>query len=157
MLALLNWRLWAALLIATGLAASHWKAYKVGQNEGVAQLNAFKSEATQRSVELMDERDAKEKQLQEDADKTRKAKNVQIASLTADLRVALDGLRDRPERPREGDLPALTATGPACTGASLFKQDAEFLVRESNRADELRANLTECQAAYGKARDALMK
>lgn len=157
MLALLNWRLWAALLLAVGLAASHWKAYKVGQNEGVAQLNEFKLEQSQQSLKLLEQRDATTASLADAADQTRKAKNVQIAKLNTDLSDALERLRNRPERPREGDLPSDPAAGaePSCTGAGLFRPDAEFLIRFATATRKLQLDLGECQAAYGRAQDAL--
>lgn len=157
MIELLNWRLWAALALAMGLAASHWKAYVTGKQVTQVQWDQQTLKTYEQNEKLRAENEITQAGLEADKEQLRKTKNAQIAQLNASLDDALDRLRIRPERPSDGNMPALTATGPACTGASLFKQDAEFLVRESNRADELRANLTECQAAYGKAREAVMK
>ena len=63
-----------------------------------------------------------------------------------------DGLRHRPARPAGGgDVPTGPADPVACTGAQLYRPDASFLVGESARADQLRADFAACQAAYDAA------
>jgi len=68
------------------------------------------------------------------------------AAINARLRADLASLRNRPERASG----ATAVSRPTCTGATgsqLSRQDAEFLVWESARADEIRAGLTACYAA----------
>jgi hypothetical protein len=69
--------------------------------------------------------------------------------LAADLR---DQLRTRPARPTQSSaLPNTASPEPAaegCTGAQLYRPDAEFLVREAARADQLRESVRECREAY---------
>lgn len=60
-------------------------------------------------------------------------------------------LRDRPDRPTGGAVPAPAAGPVACTGAQLYRPDGEFLVGEAARADRLRVQLAECQARYDAA------
>lgn len=154
---LLNWRLWAGLVAAVGLAASHWKVYKVGQNEGYSALNSYKLEQSQQTLKLIERRDATTQDLQDKSDQARKAKNEELNRLHVDLADALERLRARPERPSEGGVPSDTPACPAAgaTGAQLYREDSEFLVREAARADRLRIDLVECQAAYDRARQAL--
>ena len=71
--------------------------------------------------------------------------------LSADLAAAYRELRNRPERPSGGDVSKGAAAGVGCTGAALFRSDAAFLVGEAARADQLRAALSRCQAAYEQA------
>lgn len=71
--------------------------------------------------------------------------------IAADMQRTIDGLRKRADRPEGYTVPTSPADAVACTGASLFKQDAEFLVREAARADQLRSDLSACQAAYDEA------
>lgn len=71
--------------------------------------------------------------------------------LSADLAVALDSLRKRPARPASGDVPKGTADPVACTGASLFAEDAAVALGEAARADGVRLQLARCQAAYDEA------
>jgi hypothetical protein len=71
--------------------------------------------------------------------------------LSADLAAAHRELRNRPERPGSGDVPKSPAGGVGCTGAGLFKPDAEFLVGHAARANKLRIDLAACQARYDAA------
>jgi hypothetical protein len=152
---LLNWRVWAAVMLAVALAASHWKAYKLGESGVTAEWNADKLAQAEQSAALKDAAAATTASLQTDANKLRKTKNAEIAKLNSDLAIALGSLHDRPARPGAGDLPNPTGVGASCTGASLFAQDAGFLVREAGRADQLRLDLAQCQAAYANARNSL--
>jgi hypothetical protein len=74
------------------------------------------------------------------------------ARIAADHDRLIAGLRDRPDRPSDGSLPeaATAGAGPVtgCTGAQLYRPDGEFLAGEARRADELRAALGVCAAAY---------
>lgn len=65
--------------------------------------------------------------------------------------VLVDSLRERPERPPEPATAQGAADPVACTGAELYRPDAAFLVREAARADQVRADLAACQAAYDQA------
>lgn len=158
MIALLfNWKFWAAVLVAVALAASHWKVYKVGQNEKQAEWNAEKLDTAQQTLRLLESRDRTTTALQDNTDALRRTKNAQISRLDADLAVALAGLQNRPDRPSAGSVPTDTGAGPnpGCTGAQLYKSDAGFLSRESARADKLLADLAQCQAANDQARAAV--
>lgn len=159
MTALLNWRVWAAVLVAVCLAASHWKAYKLGGSEARAILAQEREGLAKQSARVVEQTLAKQTDLQNKADAQRRNKDAQITRLNTDLAAALDGLRDRPPRPGPGDLPATTGPGPAagCTGAQLYRPDAAFLTRIAGEADRLRIDLGQCQAAYESARQALTK
>lgn len=152
----LSWRVWAAIAIAALLAASHWKAYNSGAQGVQAAWDAYTVAAQAETMKIQQETRDKESKLQAERESIRKAKNVQIAKLDADLANALDRLRNRPDRPGEGDLSATTGSGSStgCTGANLFRPDGEFLIRESSRADKLLADLGQCQAQYAKAVEA---
>lgn len=72
--------------------------------------------------------------------------NQRIAAAVA---AALDGVRQRPDRPAGGGaVPKDSAGNLACTGAQLYRPDAEFLVREAGRADRVRNQLADCRAKY---------
>lgn len=71
--------------------------------------------------------------------------NTALAGNAARLQRELERLRNRPERPAGMS----EAPRPACagaTGAELSRPDAEFLVREAARADDVRAGLVACYA-----------
>lgn len=85
---------------------------------------------------------AKEHQYQSDADKIRKEKDDQIKAINSQLVDAISELRKRPNRSSEATI------GQSGTGAALYAEDAEFLVREAARADEIRIGLEACYKQY---------
>ena len=84
----------------------------------------------------------KEHQYQADADKIRTEKDAQIKAINNQLVDAVSELRKRPSRTTE------TTAGSCGTGSTLFAQDAEFLIREAARADEIRVGLEACYKQY---------
>lgn len=84
----------------------------------------------------------KEQELQEKTDAVTKKYQAERTRINARLADALEQLRQRPARPVSEDTQAPSNCG---TGASLYAEDAGFLVREAARADELRAALDACQ------------
>jgi hypothetical protein len=153
-------RVVAAIVLVAFLAATHWKAYFMGGSEARAELANYKAQAATETLKLLERRDEKTIALASEKEKIRREKNGQIAKLDSDLSAALERLRERPERPErtgEGSLPSNTGTaaGASCTGAQLYWSDAVFLEREAHRAERLRLDLAECQAAYDSARKAL--
>jgi hypothetical protein len=84
----------------------------------------------------------KEHQYQADADKIRKEKDDQINAINSQLVDAISQLRSRPSRSTEA------SNGKSCNGASLYAEDAEFLIREASRADQIRVALQACYKQY---------
>lgn len=84
----------------------------------------------------------KEHQYQADADKIRTEKDAQIKAINNQLVDAVSELRKRPSRAAE------TNAGQSCNGTRLYAEDAEFLVREAARADEIRVALAACYKQY---------
>lgn len=84
----------------------------------------------------------KEHQYQSDADQIRKDKDAQIKAINTQLVNAVSELRKRPSRTEQ------TTNGKGCNGASLYAEDATFLVREAARADEIRVGLQACYKQY---------
>jgi len=84
----------------------------------------------------------KEHQYQSDADQIRKDKDAQLKDINNQLVDAVSELRKRTSRTTE------TSNGKGCNGTSLFAEDAEFLVREAARADEIRVALQACYKQY---------
>lgn len=152
---LLNWKAWAAIVLSVALAGSHWKAYTSGKKAVLAEWNAEKLEQAAQSFRLSERTAQTTATLQAKADTQRRAKNAEIEKLDADLAAALARLSDRPSRAGAGSVSQDAGTGASCTGASLWREDGEFLSRESARADTIRLQLIECQAAYSNAREAL--
>ena len=63
-----------------------------------------------------------------------KEKDEAIKRNTAAYQSIVNSLRNRQERP--SNLPSNSNAPSTCTGAQLYRQDAEFLAREAARADQ---------------------
>jgi len=84
----------------------------------------------------------KEHQYQADADKIRTEKDAQINAINSQLVDAISELHKRTSRTDQ------TAVGQSGTGTALFAEDAEFLIREASRADQIRVGLDACYKQY---------
>lgn len=105
----------------------------------------WRARITADNLKASQEARAKEQMWQGVVNETAKNYETQMAGVRRTLDAALDGLRDRPERPA-GVSAAARADCAGGTGAELSRPDAEFLVREAARADTLRAALAACYA-----------
>ena len=83
-----------------------------------------------------------EHQYQDETNKINGEKNAQIKTLNTSLNTALVSLRQRPSSPTN------TSDGKDCNGQALSAPDAEFLIREASRADEIRIALEACYKQY---------
>lgn len=129
-----------AVVLAFVANGFYWNAK--GSNSAdarwTAKITAERLQATEAARE-------KETMWQGVVNETAKNYQVKLAGVRRNLDTALDGLRDRPDRP--GNLSANPRTDcKGASGAELSRQDAEFLVREATRADEIRTGLESCYA-----------
>lgn len=155
------------LLTAAALAVFVWSIHANGLAAGRSEVRALWAQQRAADAALLAQLTSRarerEQALQFTADKLRQEKTLEIRHLSAARDAALRELRHRNERPTDGGHAAATpnpaGAGPAasCTGLELYRPDAEFLVREAARADEVRASLIECRAAYDAARSALQQ
>jgi LPS O-antigen subunit length determinant protein (WzzB/FepE family) len=83
-----------------------------------------------------------EKEHQAATDKIRTRKDAEINRINNQLVDAVSELRKRPSRSQD------TTNGQSGTGAGLYAQDAEFLIREAARADKIRSGLEACYNQY---------
>jgi hypothetical protein len=159
MLSLLNPRVWIALVIAALISGTCWWAYGQGAASVHAQWTAAELVRAEQSAKIAADTAATTQDLQTSINVVTKVKDAQIAKLHNDLAVALDGLRNRPERPAPGVVPQDTtaASGAGCTGAQLYRSDATAFAREFARAERLLADLIQCQDQYNTAYEALNK
>ena len=84
----------------------------------------------------------KEHQYQADADKIRTDKDAQLKVINSQLLDAIGQLRSRSSNATK------TINGQDCNGAALSAPDADFLIREAARADEIRVGLQACYKQY---------
>lgn len=157
--ALLSPKVWLEIAIAALISAACWYGYHLIYERGADHVqrkwDSVERERAEASAKVAADALAITKDLQAKMDQQRGESNAQIKSLNVTLGSAIAGLSNRPSRGDAGSVPGNPTAGAGCTGAGLFKQDGEFLARESARADKLRIDLQACQAAYGAARDAL--
>lgn len=148
-------------IIAIVVALACFAAYRRGVSHGESRVQAkWDSERTaimQAAQQAIQERIAAEEQLRRQADEQQKTYQQKIARLAAERNALLDSVRNRPARDRGSDVPGAAASGDSagCTGSELYREDAEFLVGEAERADRIAEQLTACVAQYQAARDAI--
>ncbi len=129
-----------------------WKEVRKAVAQTQEQMSA---EYTKKLLEASERAREREQVMVASADRLRKDKDAQIASLNSRLGTALDGLRQRPQRSPSPEGSPASCTCQGATGASLSREDAEFLVREAGRADSLRAALQQCYRQYDSVRESL--
>ena len=163
----LNPRQLIAIVLALAVAwpLSLWQASNRGETAGRAAVQQqWDAEATTRAqatLRLVNAAHATSQSLQDKANEQRKATNDQITRINRAHALAIERLRDRPERPADTGVGSVSeaatvgehATG--CTGAGLFRSDSVFLSGLAADADKLRAGLQACQAQYNAARETL--
>lgn len=94
---------------------------------------------------------AKEQAWQAKAATARQERSDEDARTIAGLERTLRSLRNRPNSPAvSGAAPTASDCPSTCygTGARLYRDHGEFLIREAARADRTRAALKECYAVY---------
>jgi hypothetical protein len=161
---LLNPRLLLVLALAVAWPLSLWTANNRGETAGQASVQQAWDAATisqaLETLRLVERAHATSQALNDKASEQRKATNDQITRINRAHALALERLRDRPERPvaSGGGVPQVAAAGEhatGCTGAGLFRGDSVFLAGLASDADRLRIGLQACQAQYNSAREAL--
>lgn len=126
----------AVLILAITNAYSYVKGGRSADTRWTAKIQTERAEAEAAAR-------ATEHRHQEQANAIAKRHATEVSKIRGALDIALDSLRDRPERP--AGLP--DAGRPDCaggTGAELSGADARFLAGEAARADEVRAGLQAC-------------
>ena len=138
-----------SFLVITGCLV--W-SYKKGQEDIQAKWDAYALSQAQEYIKVAQESAAKQERLNTDIEQLReKHDNVtqELRSTVSDLN---NRLRERPERPTVNNrMPKTTSSEPdtrGCTGKQLYKEDGQFLIRESERADTIKSLLIECRSAY---------
>lgn len=161
-----GWVYAAAIAILLGLCAIQWttSASRISDLEvKLAKANQAHSDyvtkQTQLNKEAADKAREREQELQAEADKDRHESQNRINRLRAERDAALAELRNRPARPQAAGngivLPSPAGPGAQaqhCTGADLYRDDAEFLVGIAADFKELAIKYDELWALYERAR-----
>lgn len=139
-------------VVAVGLITTYFVAYNRGQESIQAEWDKAKLETLNHHLDAMREANTKQLELTEKINSIKRATNEETSELRATVNTLTNQLRNRPTRANFGtDTNVGTGTNTStagCTGAQLFRDDAEFLAREAERADTMRLLLKECRVAY---------
>lgn len=135
------------LIFGTGWKINGWRL-----EARIASLQASHAKAY---AEAQEQARAKETALNNDLATLRKTKDAQIKTINDRLAVALDGLRDRPERASDS-MPTDSGIGlkyrKGCYPSELFREDAESFVRFAEETEKLKESLKYCIAQYNLVR-----
>lgn len=114
----------------------HAKGANGADTRWIAKINQERAEASEAARST-------EKKWQEATNEQTKQHQTRITAIRRNLDIALDGLRDRPER--SINLPATARTDiKDCNGAELARSHAEFLERYAATAATQDAALVSC-------------
>ncbi len=164
LLKLVSPQIWAGLALAAALALSAWWLHHSGVVTGRAEvqmiLDAEHAAIARDSLRVIEASGRKSTDLQIKADTAGRALHAANISIELARDESLKRLRGRPQRPTESDGgvppdPGSSGSGLGATGAGLSEQDAEFLVREAARANQLRAALIDAYQRYREAQSSI--
>lgn len=156
---------WLALVLV--VLGAYAKGHHDGDGSASARVmhawniaNDVATEARQKRIETNAKliADAKAK-----ADKERNDYAKKMDAMRADLRSALNELRNRPARPANGQAPGAEAgtsgagTAVGCTGAGLYRDDAELLTWRADAAQRIRIQRDACYRQYDAARETVSR
>lgn len=139
------------LVAAVAGGAGYWRGHSAGEAKVQAAWDRERAQLAEEHAKAMAAAREKEQALQANADQLRREKDDEIRTINARAASLADSLRKRPARTETSAVSSATGSGcpvPVCTGASLSREDAEFLAREAARADELRTSLNQCLKQY---------
>lgn len=152
---------WVGSLIAAAI-------FGYANNNEADEVTASYEHANKVAVEARAKRIAQardqERQLQAFSDEDRRRRRAEEERNTATLLATIGELRNRPDRPAPSGPgganvhPGATGTGPAprgCTGADLYRDDAELLARYAAAAVRFKSAAESCHVKYGEAQKKL--
>lgn len=137
-------------LIAIGAVLGAFLSFHyIDKSYALKQLNIEWVEKLKRADK---QREIEQKQLKESFNQKDKEKQNEITNVNTQLANALSELRKRPSRP---SVITITETREVCTGAQLYREDAEFLAREAARAERIRIERDDLYDKYEEVRERL--
>ena len=161
-LALINPRVWFELALFAFLGLFCWWGYNMIYDRGAASIQTKwdieKLQVAQQTARIQANALEITKNLTSSMESQRSQTNEQLDSLNNHLADALNGLRNRPDRPSKSNMPSNTAdtkSATGCTGAGLYRPDGEFLSRYANDTARLQLELKACYTNYDTAREAV--
>ena len=129
----------AAIVLIGMLIGLGWGIHNSGYDSGVADEKVAQAEITKEAVKKAR---AEEQEKQEKTNDATQIQFNELATINDNLTNSISRLRKRANRQHLPKDAKANCSG--TTGASLSAEDGEFLVRESARADKIRAALKAC-------------
>lgn len=155
---MMRWKAKAAIGIA-GTILLAWTAmsvynagFRAGESKIQAKWDAEVAQMAQAQAAEVNAARIREQELQALISQQQRTHRNEVARINARHAAAIDGLRDRPERPDSGGVPASPGTYIGCTGAGLARPDAEFLARYAADAQQLASGLMVCMSTLDQIR-----
>ena len=147
---------WVILGVVLAIGAAAGGGYYKGNSAGKAEVQQlWDKEKAEQYAEYAKGQEAarqKEQELQAQADRLRRDKDAEIRNISARATALANSLQYREARPAEGSSVPLASengsTAAGCTGAGLYRPDAEFLLREAAAGQQCQAFLRECRETY---------
>ena len=136
------------ILIAAGLtvATIYGLGYKSGKHSVQVEFDAYKAQAQIELAKLAAQTRDTERTMQSQSNQIQKDKQHEINAINRAAAALVSELRNRPARGE--NLSTDSRATENCDGSQLYRDDAEFLAREAERADEVMAELKACYKAY---------
>ena len=152
-------------LAIISFARSHWKLLGIGLLAIFAGIQTLRLSWTQTALEKLTAKIAVMAAVTAETDKRwratentwkvtayqiQKERDDEIKDIAHERDAALAELRNRPRRPAPGatESPGNGQAASGCTGAQLYREDAELALREAARADTIRVALKACYRQY---------
>lgn len=124
-----------------------------------AAYTQMENEYNKRILSLVNKADAESLELKDRIKEQQNETQITIAGINQRHASIIAGLQQRPERPTStSNYTPSTGTAEVTTGATgveLSRPDAEFLARESTRAEVIRESLLQCYRQYDEVKDAI--
>lgn len=151
----------AAAAVVAGYLYWEHKVDMGGYNRAVGEQAVRDIALAKRSIRVMDLQIFSQQELNDAAAATQKVLTDTYESIISQRDRVIASLQKRasrpPEKPASTVDPAPAEPATSCTGASLYREDGEFLAGEAARADRILTELAACQAQYEDAGVALKK
>lgn len=133
-----GWVAILVLIVLAGLYVAHRGIVKYEVDAAIQKTQVSLNASYQTKLDNAKAKTAKtEDELRLNALQAQKDKDAQIAALSSSLNDALKRLRDRQERPPAQPSGEIASVGGSCPAVQLYREDAEFLTKESYRAESV--------------------
>lgn len=133
-----GWVAILVLIVLAGLYVAHRGIVAYEVDAAVQKTTVSLNAAYQIKLDAANAKTAKvEKELGNEAATIKNDRDTQVSILNASLNDALSRLSKRPTRPAPQPSGEVASVGGSCTARELYREDAEFLTRESSRAQSV--------------------